>query len=78
MIDKTLDSEDNSVLKIFNSYNGESMEKLDDGKYITNHFAHEKGVREREVEIKDGSVITDNFSFSQSSFFDVNYLVKRL
>lgn len=51
---------------------------LEDGKYITNHFSHPDGVREREVKIENGSVVTDKFKFSQSSFFDVNNIVKKL
>ena len=70
-----------SLLNVLNSYNNEETAEsklLDDGKYITNHIYHPKGVREREIEIQNGSVVTEKFKFSQFSFFDVNYVVKKL
>jgi hypothetical protein len=70
-----------SLLKLINEDNIEQFSHnklLSDGKYIVNHNFHDKGVRERTIEIKDSKVITEDYSFSQSSFFDVNHVVKKL
>lgn len=51
---------------------------LEDGHFLVNHKLHPSGIRERIIEIKNGIVNVENFSFSQSSFFEVNYVVKKI
>jgi len=53
---------------------------LPDGFYVVNHFTNRnnKGRGEREIEIKNGSVICGEHKFSQCHFFDVNFMVNRI
>lgn len=49
-----------------------------DGKYLVKHREHVDGVKEREIEIKNGIVLIDNHEFSQKSFFHTNVIYKKI
>lgn len=57
-----------------------SKNKLPNGFYVVNNNVNRnsKGRGEREIEIKNGSVICGEHKFSQCHFFDVNYMVSRI
>lgn len=63
---------------IYKKHNEDEKEILEDGIYLSNHIFHEVGSRERKIEIKNGSVLTENHSFSQFSFFEVNLIVRKI
>lgn len=64
--------------QIYNEHNSEPKKVLEDGKYISNHIFHKDGDREREIEIKNGSVVCGSHTFGQAHFFEVNKVIKKI
>ena len=70
-----------SLLEIISDQNKENFSHdklLSDGNYIVNHNSHPVGVREREIKIEKGLVVSGKHEFSQSFFFEVNHVIRKI
>lgn len=64
--------------EIYNNHNAVKFEKIEDGFYLSNHIYHDSESRARKIQIIKGSVLIEGSFFSQSDFFTVNRIIKKI